>query len=361
MNTRDDQKDDLFGHIREVWDTFNNRCRELYGLGTHTTIDEKLQKFRGRRRFRQYMPSKAGRYGIIYWILADAQNHYYYNAIPYLGKEGDVPAVNVGAQIVKNLVEPIKRTNRNVTCDRYFTSINLFEELYSDNLTAVGTVMPNRRHLLLSLLPKQARSREVGSSLFVFKDNLTMVSWHPKRSKFVLLLSSLHQNSNIAESGKPEIAEFYNKTKADADALDKKLRHYTTYRKMYRWPLAVFYNILNISAYNAYVLLKTCPPAQGIDNSSRARFKFLYSLGEQLLKPNILLRARYPNGLNLPTKNALKVFGVAVANQKFQRHDEPPQKRQCQLCPRKRDRKVKQQSSECSRVQTTFKRICLLL
>ena len=116
---------------------------------------------------------------------------------------------------------------------------------------------------------------------------------------------------------------------------------------MHYWPLAVFYNILDISVYNAYVLFKMRPPAQSIDNSSRARFKFLCSLGEQLLKPNMLLRARYRDGLNLPTKNALKVFGVAVVSQKIQRRDEPPQKRRCQLCPCKRDRKMKQKCYEC--------------
>ena len=42
VNTRDDRKEDQFGHIREVWDTFNNRCRELYGLAPHTNIDEML-------------------------------------------------------------------------------------------------------------------------------------------------------------------------------------------------------------------------------------------------------------------------------------------------------------------------------
>ena len=61
----------------------------------------------------------------------------------------------------------------------------------------------------------------------------------------------------------------------------------------------------------------------------------------------MLLRARYPNGLNLPTKNAFQVFGAAVANQKIQRRDGPPQKRGCQICPRKRDRNVKQKCSEC--------------
>ena len=100
--------------------------------------------------------------------------------MPYLGKEGDAPAVNLDAQVVKNLIDTIKGTSCNVTCDHYSTSVDLFKELYSNNLTAVGIVIPNRRHLPLSLLPKQARGREVGSSLFAFKDNLTMVSWHPK-------------------------------------------------------------------------------------------------------------------------------------------------------------------------------------
>ena len=111
VNARDDRKDDRFGHICKVWDTFNNCSKEFYGLGPHTTIDEMLQKFRGRCRFRQYMLSKTGRYGIKYLILADIENHHCYNAIPYLGKEGDTPSVNLGAQVVKNLLEPIKGTN----------------------------------------------------------------------------------------------------------------------------------------------------------------------------------------------------------------------------------------------------------
>ena len=98
-------------------DTFNNCCRELYGLGPHPNFDKMLQKFRGHCRSRQYMPSKQGSYGVKYWILADAENHYCYNAISYLGKEGDAPAGNLGAHVVRNLVETIKGTNHNVTYD----------------------------------------------------------------------------------------------------------------------------------------------------------------------------------------------------------------------------------------------------
>ena len=107
-------------------------------------------------------------------VHTNAKKHYCYNAIPYLGKERDAPAVNLRGQAVKNLVEPIKGTNLNATCDCHFMSVDLFEEHHSNNVTAVDTVMPNRRHLPLLLLPKQARGREVGSSLFAFKDNVTM-------------------------------------------------------------------------------------------------------------------------------------------------------------------------------------------
>ena len=72
----------------------------------------------------------------------------------------------------------------------------------------------------------------------------------------------------------------------------------------------------------------------------------LCSLGEQLLKRNMLLRARYPNGLNLPTKNAIKVFGVAVASKRSNgvtnRH-----KNDDTSYVHAKERKVKQQCSEC--------------
>ena len=79
---RNDRKDNRCGHIREAWEIFNSQCRELCGLGPHVTIDEMLQKFRGRCRFRRYMPQKPERYGIKYWVLADAESHYCFNAIP---------------------------------------------------------------------------------------------------------------------------------------------------------------------------------------------------------------------------------------------------------------------------------------
>ena len=175
-DTKNNRKDDRFGHVREAWEIFNNRCRELYGLGLHVTIDEMLQTFHGRCRFRQYMPQKPRRYGIKYWILADAESHYCFNAIPYLGKEGDTPALNLGATAVTKLVEPMRNTHRNVTRDRFFTSVDLFKDLHKDNLSAVGTVKANRKNLPVKLFPSQAKERTVRDFIFAFNENTTMAS-----------------------------------------------------------------------------------------------------------------------------------------------------------------------------------------
>ena len=141
----------------------------------------------------------------------------------------DKVAVNLGATVVKKLVEPLHNSRRNITCDRYFRGVEMTETLKSNNLTVAGAVMPNQKYLPVKLTKKAGLL--VGSSLFSFKDNLTMCSWVPKKNKLVLLLSTAHQSDKIGESGKPEIVEFYNETKAGVDALNQKVRHYTTYRK----------------------------------------------------------------------------------------------------------------------------------
>ena len=219
LSTRDQRTNDKFGHIREMWDKFAKRCRELYGLCVNGPIDEMLLKFRGRCKFRQYMPSKPGRYGIKFWILSDFENHYCYNAIPYLGKEGDAPTTNLGAQVVQKLVETIRGSGRNITCDRYFTGVELFEQLYQDKLTAVGTVMPNRKQLPVQLLPNNGKRRDIGSSIFAFKDRLT-ISTYFDCQLFTTMITLKMKN--------PEMINFYNETKSEVDALDQKVRHFKT-------------------------------------------------------------------------------------------------------------------------------------
>ncbi|XP_020710991.2 piggyBac transposable element-derived protein 4-like [Athalia rosae] len=50
--------------IREFSSGCMKRCQENYSVGPYTTIDEMLEAFRRRCKFRQYIPNKPARYGI---------------------------------------------------------------------------------------------------------------------------------------------------------------------------------------------------------------------------------------------------------------------------------------------------------
>ena len=207
--------------------------------------------------------------------------------------------------------------------------------------------MSNRKHLPIALTTNG--NCEINSTLFAFKDSVTILPGS-KKGKLVLLLSTLHQTNEIAQSGKSEIIGFYNQTKTGVDALDQKVCHYLTYRKTKRWSQAVFYNILDIAAYNAFVLFHLRPPAQGFNFEQRARYKFLSMLGEALIKPNIIARSQLTVGLHATTTQAIEAFGVETQPQATGRKipNEDNKKGRCHVCTRKQDRKSRQKCCKCN-------------
>ncbi|GBL80083.1 hypothetical protein AVEN_29091-1 [Araneus ventricosus] len=117
---------------------------------------------------------------------------------------------------------------------------------------------------------------------------MTLVSYEPKESKYVLLLSTMHRDGAIVESAdkkKPEIIQFYNATKGGVDTVDEMPSLYSTARKTNRWPMVIFYYMLNVVAINARVALMSTktPPLQ---YTSRRRFlkKLALSLIETHMK-----------------------------------------------------------------------------
>jgi hypothetical protein len=94
------------------------------------------------------------------------------------------------------------------------------------------------------------------STIVLKNENTTLTVYQGKPSKNVLMLSTLHKSVSCSDNRKklPESVEYYNKTKYGVDALDKKARLYTTKVASRRWPLQVFYNILDIAAINAVIV-----------------------------------------------------------------------------------------------------------
>ncbi|XP_033225478.1 piggyBac transposable element-derived protein 4-like [Belonocnema kinseyi] len=169
-NTRDTRKaEDKFTAFREIWSVFEGNCFRYYSPSKYLTIDETLLSFRGRCSFRMYIASKPDKYGLKIESLCDARTFYFISEIPYVGKEKhkkkkDLP---LPTQYVLNLTDKVKGSNRNITCDNWFSSLGLVDALLERKLTFVGTLRKNKAEIPPSVLSKAS----VGSSQFLYQDN----------------------------------------------------------------------------------------------------------------------------------------------------------------------------------------------
>lgn len=97
------------------------------------------------------------------------------------------------------------------------------------------------------------------------------------------LVSLMHHNEYTdPDSSKPEIIS-YNSNKGDIDSLDQKCAIYSSGRHTRRWPMAIFFRILDISSVNSFILYN----CYGNTNKKITRLNFVKQLAETLVRDEI--------------------------------------------------------------------------
>lgn len=117
-----------------------------------------------------------------------------------------------------------------------------------------------------------------------------------KKEPVLLLSSTHHEECADPDTEKPEIIVFHNESNAEKDVLNEKFTVYSTSRRINRWPLAIFFILLNISLNNVHVCNYSFPK-----NSVTTRLEFMKILARSLVKP--YLNSRLPRELRLYSKN----------------------------------------------------------
>ena len=142
--------------------------------------------------------------------------------------------MNQGMRVVLNVTDGLR--GHNVTCDNFFTSYELSQQLLKRKITMVGTVRKNKPELPPALLA--TRGREAFSSKFAFTPTTSLVCYLPKRNKNVVLLSTQHKTAEISdcEDRKPAIILDYNHNKGGVDNLGKVIGTYSCRGMTARWP-----------------------------------------------------------------------------------------------------------------------------
>ena len=263
-----------------VWDRLIRNSIASYKPGAEITVDEQLFPTKSRCPFTQYMPNKPDKFGIKFWLAADVDTKYMVNGYPYLGKDPSRPAKqSLGESVVLKLVEPFLGKGRNVTTDNFFTSLPLAHKLLAKNTSLVGTTNKNKR----SLPPSAHQKAALHHTQVMQSDRATLTIYQGKEKKNVCILSTMHTSVEIGDDPKkkPETVHYYNRTKVGVDVLDKMLRQYSARAATRRWPVAVFYNMLDMAALNAWVLYRSC-----IDGNITRRV-FILELCKQLRSDHI--------------------------------------------------------------------------
>ncbi|KAJ8948964.1 hypothetical protein NQ318_022988 [Aromia moschata] len=197
-----------FDDIETLSDAFVDICKSVYTPYHYVTIDEKLETFRGRCSFRQYIPNKPNKYGLKIFALFDSKTYYTCNLEVYVGKQpsGPYEVSNSPGSVVERLSEHIRGTGRNITVDNWFTSIDLIERLKTNfRLTLLGTIRKNKR-ASPSIFKSSEPSRENIYVCLLSEKNVPWYRIFRNQKKKVLLVSSMHYYDDIDEdTGKPEI------------------------------------------------------------------------------------------------------------------------------------------------------------
>ncbi|XP_063226688.1 piggyBac transposable element-derived protein 4-like [Bacillus rossius redtenbacheri] len=331
--------------IQELFDLFVVQCKTSFIPSSNITVDEHLCVYRGRCSFKVYIPSKPGKYGIKIWCAVDCENGYLVNLQIYTGKSCDGREVNQGKRVVTDLVKHLAQSGRNITTDNFFTSFDLGQELLKMNLTLVGTLRSSRKEIPNEMLP--SKTREENTTKFACSGKTLLVSYVPKKNKAVILLSTQHQLFSVPVENnlkrKPEVVLFYNSTKSGVDTLDQVSRHYSVKKGTKRWPLAIFYDLVDLAALNAYRLF-----CVGLEKTERRLF--LMKLAKEMAKPQVEHRVGLPQARNTAIVSSIKMCGFGDILEK--KHPEPTPNNQmrkrgrCFICPRSKDTKY---SSICKR------------
>ena len=274
------------------------------------------------------------------------------NYAVYIGKEDDQPARRAGdsthgVSMLLRLVEPFMGKGRNITCDNYFTDEVLTEKLSQKKTTLVGTVRRNKRFLPVKFSGK--KQLQLNESVFGFQDNRLIVSYQGHRQKNVFLMSSMHNDAAVDIENvvrrKPEVILFYNQTKGGVDTMDKMALTYTTKRATKRWPMVLFYNLLDISTIAARVIFGLKNPTDELSKKN-SRGDFIREISKTLMRDHMIRRQAALVKASRPLKNlfetCLKDMGVNTerpgpANLPVQQGTR--KRGRGGMCPWKRDRK----------------------
>ena len=158
-----------------------------------------------------------------------------------------------------------------------------------------------------------------------------------------MILSTIHYDPTVVEKQKTDLVMYYNATKGGVDTFDQLCGNLSVSRKTNRWPLCLFYGMLNIAANNAYILYH--------QNKQKVptRRDFFKQLAVQLCQPFAISRLQMTN-LNRPLRTLIHTTYKIQLPSVAQNAQRPTRvRRKCALCDPGSKGRFRNSCSYCGR------------
>lgn len=272
------------GKIRPLVDHFNRVAGYFYTPDKNVCVDESLVGTRGRTAMLQYIPSKAAKFGVKFWVLAESASGYVHNIKCYLGKKfSPVTQLQQGTDVVLDLMRRSNLLNKgyHIICDSFFCSLDLAKRLLNLNTYITGTLRANRQ---MPLTIKNANI-DVNETVYVRQGNILATAYKGRNGrKPVRMLSTYAHAASL--NGKPAIIELYNKNMGGVDGADQLIHFYNDNRKSIKVWKKLAINLIHRMCNNAYILYKknTC------HMPIKSRLRFVQDVVEGLATEHLAAR-----------------------------------------------------------------------
>ena len=243
---------DPLAKLRPFVDMVERNFIYAYQPSKALSFDEACCPFKGRLRFRVYNKSKPNTFHIKLFQVSESSSGYILGFHIYTGKNSSCisshskplhPDCNKTTKIVLGLLETTQLLDKghHIYMDNYYTSPELFSELYFRETYACGTARLNRKGMPISVKNAQLKPLE---SVYLRNGPILCLKWSGEKKskkKPVTILSTIHEATELLTKKKdahgnriPKPVPIYEYTKymSGVDLSDQYMSFHVALRKV---------------------------------------------------------------------------------------------------------------------------------
>lgn len=276
---------DVTSKIKTVLGTLEHTYFTKYNPSQELSVDEMMIKFKGRKSGKIHMPKKPVKLGFKVWACSCSCCGYLCTFSVYNGRLSDssgkkVPQKGLVKDVVHGLLERFYGQQHVVYMDNFYTSGPLIEELRSQGVFTVGTILKNAAGFPTSLkgvVPDKGSyvSQTVGDICYSVFNDRKVVCFATNVFPDTVAVSALRRQSNgsLHSERVPTCLPAYNTYMGGVDNTGRMRKTYGYDRKCKRYWFRLFFHFLDLTVNNAHLLHKHNCTRVGVKSMTLKHFR----------------------------------------------------------------------------------------